>query len=89
MAFHKAARQWAERQFRDGLITAADLSGVSRVVHAKRIAPESGGPSTYPSDQDSPAALLAAPAGISVLWGTPDPEDPEEKGASPPLGVPA
>jgi hypothetical protein len=51
MAFHKAARQWAERQFRDGLITAADLSGVSRVVHAKRLASESGGPSTYPSDR--------------------------------------
>jgi hypothetical protein len=41
MAFHKAARQWAEREFIGGRVSARELHAVSPPCTAQRLAPES------------------------------------------------
>jgi hypothetical protein len=77
MAFHKAARQWAEREFFDGRVSARELHAVSSPCTAKRLDSDSWALSGCPPTQDSPAGFLANPRGISVLWATPEGQNGE------------
>ena len=64
MAFHRAARWWAEQQFFSGKVSARELRAVSSPCTARRLAPES---QPYGLGKGPPATALEAPTGPALI----------------------